>query len=146
MTNKFIVVDLDHMETFTKGDGPIIVVDDDPAQITIVETCYKKAGRANELICVPGGEDFLTLIEEVKRNQKPMPELVLLDINMPRKNGFDVLEIVRNSKELKEVPVIMMFTSSDSEVDKEKARALQANAFMSKPVGVKDYIRFFKSV
>ena len=88
----------------------------------------------------------MTLIEEVKRNQKPMPELVLLDINMPRKNGFDVLEIVRNSKELKEVPVIMMFTSSDSEVDKEKARALQANAFMSKPVGVKDYIRFFKSV
>lgn len=145
MPNNFIL-DINNMEPLTKGDGPIIVVDDDPSQIAIVKTCYKKSERKNELICILDADDFLTLIEEVKKKQKLMPELVLLDINMPKKNGFDVLKEVRGPKNLKEVPIIMMFTSSDSEVDKKKAKELGANAFMSKPSGAISYIQFFKSV
>ena len=144
MANNF-VLDLNHMESFTQGDGPIVVVDDDPAQIIIFEECYEESGRKNELICVLGGDEFLTLAEEIRHKRKAMPELVLLDVNMPKKNGFEVLKAIRGAEELREMPVIM-FTSSDSEVDQERSRELRADGFMSKPTSVVDYVRFFKLV
>ena len=139
-------IDVEHMKRYVYGDGPIIVVDDDRAQLMLVSTCYKKCNRKNELICLQSGEEFLQLIENTKEDSSSMPELVLLDINMPKLSGFDVLKRIRNLDDFKEVPVIVMFTTSDSEQDKERAKELHANAYLSKPAGISKYIQFFQSV
>ena len=145
MNNNF-VIDLGNIKKFTKGTGPIVVVDDDEAQIVLIQHCYTKSQRKNELICIFGGDDFMHFLFKVDRGEIQMPEVVLVDINMPKKNGFDVLSEVRSIEKFKKVPIIIMFTASDLDSDKEKAQDLQANAFLSKPSSVQDYIKFFQEI
>lgn len=145
MNNDFLI-DLDNVKNFIKGDGPIVVVDDDEIQILLVQTCYKKSNRKNELICLNSGDRFLNYINSVQSNNSQVPELVLLDINMPKTNGFDVLEKVRSIENFKDIPIIMMLTTSDSEKDRIKSKELKANAYFSKPVNASSYINFFQEI
>lgn len=139
-------IDLDNVNKYIKGNGPIVVVDDDDVQLLLVQTCYKKSKRFNELICLTSGEDFLEYISRVNTNSEQTPELVLLDINMPKTDGFEVLEKVRSMESFKDIPIIMMLTTSDSDSDREKSYALKANAYFSKPENAKSYINFFQNI
>lgn len=142
----FLIIDINSMPSFCKGMGPIILVDDDESLILLVKQCYKKSKRENELICIQNGDDMMKLIDKVYKGQSEMPEVILLDINMPKKNGFDILKEIRAYPDFKETPIIVMFTSSDSTLDMEKAKELSANAFFSKPSKIEDYVSFFKQL
>lgn len=139
-------IDLKAMKRFTHGKGPIVIVDDDESQILLVKTCYKMSQRQNELICLLSGDEFLEYTDKVISGDKEMPEVVLLDINMPKKDGFEVLKKIRSIQSFKEIPVIIMFTTSSAERDKKKAIDLKANAFFSKPSRISDYVTFFASI
>lgn len=145
MANDFII-SLDNIKPFVKGTGPIIVVDDDQLQIQLVETFYKKSKRENELICLLSGKALLEYCTKVLINETKMPEVILLDINMPQLDGFEVLKEIRGMKDFKQTPIIIMFTCSDSDRDKEMAKSLNANAYYSKPNSGSDYINFFKAI
>ncbi len=142
----YFVIDVNNMQPFTRGDGPIVVVDDDDALILLVKSCYRKSGRTNKLICITESDAFLSYVQDIREKKNEMPEVVLLDINMPKKSGFDILEEIRQIKDFEKVPVIVMFTASDSEADMEKAKKLLANAFFSKPNRIEDYIKFFQQI
>lgn len=146
MTIEEFIIDLDSMQKFTKGSGPIVVVDDDPSQLFIVKECYEKSERDNKLILLESSEDFLSLVNDFLTGAEPIPELVLLDINMNKISGFDLLKMIRESEGFRKVPIIVVFSSSDSWKDKEKARIYGANGFFSKPTHVSDYIKFFQMI
>ncbi|MFT6633035.1 MAG: CheY-like chemotaxis protein [Bacteriovoracaceae bacterium] len=144
--NLEFLIDLENVKPYVDGKGPIVVVDDDEAQILLIETCYKKSKKENDLVCLRSGSEFLLYLEDVSSGKLRVPELVLLDINMPKISGFEVLEKVRSLNQFENVPIIMMLTTSESEKDKLKAQELKANAYFSKPYDAKSYIEFFKRI
>ncbi len=139
-------INIENLKKFTSGDGDIVLVDDDYSQITLVKACYEKSGRKNELICIDSSEDCIKYFSEVLEKKKPIPELLLLDINMPLKSGFDVLSEIKSKKQFQKNPVIIMFSSSENEADIVKSKKLHADAFFSKPINIAEYISFFKKV
>jgi CheY-like chemotaxis protein len=104
----------------------IIMVDDDTIDIRMMEKCAAASNLGNEFLAFTSGPDFLKYMVGVLEKRTPMPAIVFLDINMPRMNGFEVLEEIRSHDELNELPVIAMLTHSDSLDDVEAARALGA--------------------
>jgi len=140
------VINSKNMKRISKGNGPFIIVDDDHSQISIVKACYEMSGRKNELICITSGDGFLKYMDSIKLNESEFPVLVLLDINMPKTSGFDVLAEIRKKEVFKDIPIIVMFSTSDFEADLEKSFKLNANAFFPKPMQINDYVHFFKNI
>jgi CheY-like chemotaxis protein len=120
------------------GDPPfnVLLVDDDPADTTLA----KHALRANRLPCQvyvarDGVEAMAFLRHDAPFADVPHPDLVLLDLNMPRKDGREVLKEMRASPDLKSIPVIVM-TTSDVDRDVNASYMLGANSFITKPMDV----------
>ena len=122
------------------------MVDDSPTDIFIAQRCFMKTGYENPFISYPGGEEFLDYMRKVQDGTEAVPALVLLDINMPKMSGFEVLEVVRREKEFSNIPVIMIFTNSSSAGDKKKSEDLGANGFQTKPHEMCHYLEFFNKV
>lgn len=142
--NSQFVIDITDMNPIIKTQNPIVVIDDDIFQISLVKECYKMSERENELICFENGEDFIDYCRQVEEGIAPMPEVVLLDINMPKLNGFDILNYLKKRANFSDLPVVVMFTASDSDQDKAKAKLFKADAYMSKPYSIQDYVKFFE--
>lgn len=140
------VVNAEKVASVIKGHGPIIVVDDDADQKFLVDFCYKKANRVNEIIFLHGGEEFIDHMRQITLGKAIMPELVLLDINMPGTNGFDALKEIRKVDSFQNIPVIFMLTASSSRHDIESAKELGANGFWTKPLNIDEYVTFFKNI
>ncbi len=139
-------LNFENIQPLRLNSGPIVVVDDDPAELVIIKKSYEKSKRTNPLICLNSGTELHKLLEKVQKNETPMPALVLLDINMPNKNGFDILEEIRRRPEFVNVPIIIMITSSDLKKDKEQALKLKANGFLTKATHLHEYIKFFREI
>lgn len=134
------------MKPLIHSNRPVVVLDDDIFQISLVKECYSLSGRKNELICFSNSDEFLAYYTELEEGKKTMPELILLDINMPKLNGFDILNYLKKKVVFNDIPIIVMFTASDSEQDKDKARSMKADGYLSKPYSINDYIKFFKNL
>ncbi|WP_309386005.1 response regulator [Cerasicoccus frondis] len=86
------------------GTSPILMVDDSPIDVTIAKKYYQRSSLTNPLIVFSGGEAFLEHMDLVKYNEVEYPGMVLLDINMPNMDGFDVLRALRSQPFFSEVP------------------------------------------
>ena len=126
--------------------APILMVEDEEDHARLITKALKKTGKLlNEICHVDNGQkalDFLKKEGDFKDNTDPLPILILLDIKMPMKNGFEVLKEVRADKRLKNIPIVMLTTTSTSE-DINKALALGANDYIVKPV---NFTNFSKKV
>jgi len=121
----------------------ILLVDDNPADVRLTIEALKKAKLNNHLsIAEDGVEAMAFLRREGPYQGAPRPDLVLLDLNMPRKNGREVLEEVKSDEDLKTIPVVVL-TCSDAEQDVLKSYRLNANCYVTKPV---DFFQFMKVV
>jgi two-component system response regulator len=109
---------------------PILIAEDDEDTVFLLERSLKKAGITNPVKIVHDGVEAIDYLEN-DPHQKP-PRLVVLDIKMPLKDGFDVLKMVRANKKLHRLPVIM-FSSSNEERDVDRAYDLGANSYVVKP-------------
>ncbi len=124
----------------------ILHVDDDPAHRLLVRKNLINHSVSNRLIEVEDGQEAIDYIygigKYVDRVAYPMPDLVLLDIKMPRMDGFEVLEKLKNDPDKKHIPIIMLTTSSKEE---EIARGYKcgANAYVTKPL---DFANFAKKL
>lgn len=113
----------------------ILLVEDDPGDATLCKRALRDWQHPNEVHHVVDGVECLAFLrQEGERFAKaPRPDLVLLDLNMPRLDGREVLEILHKDPDLKNIPVVVM-TTSDFEQDILRSYALGANSFITKPV------------
>lgn len=116
----------------------ILHVEDDPNDVLLVERAIKKSNAPVLLRSVGDGDKAVAYLKGDEsfsnREQFPLPNLVLLDLKMPRKSGLEVLGWIRENAELKRLPVVV-FTSSKHDQDINRAYDLGANSYLVKPVG-----------
>lgn len=118
----------------------ILLAEDNSGDVTLTRKALEKGNIINNLHVVTDGVEALAFLnQEGAYADKPRPDLVLLDLNTPRKDGRDVLEAVKNDDQLKRIPVVVM-TSSEAEEDILQSYDLHANAYLTKPVDFDGFI------
>ena len=118
----------------------ILLAEDNPGDARLTEKAFDQGNIINNLHVVENGiETMKYLNQEGEYGEKPRPNLVLLDLNMPGKDGWEVLEEVQDDPELARIPVIVL-TSSEAEEDIVKSYELQANAYLTKPVDFQGFL------
>ena len=118
---------------------PILLVEDRVDDVLITQRAWKQGNIRNELVVVDNGEALKLLNKEGEYKGASRPILVLLDLQLPRVDGFEVLRVVKRDENLKSIPVIVL-TTSDREGDIEKAYKLGCNAYLVKPVQFNNFI------
>ncbi|HVU73273.1 MAG TPA: response regulator [Mycobacteriales bacterium] len=121
----------------------ILLVEDDPGDVLMTREALEAHATASTLHVVGDGEAALAFLRnEAGFAEAPRPDLVLLDLNLPRKDGHEVLAEVRGDEALRTIPVVVLTTSS-AEEDVMRSYALNANAHVTKP---RDYEAFISKV
>lgn len=127
----------------------ILHVEDDPNDVLLMQRAFRKAGT-NAVVHAVGDGDravaYLSGVDEFADREKyPLPNLVLLDLKMPRKSGMEVLAWIRGQPSLKRL-VVVVFTSSKHDEDVNKAYDIGANSYMVKPVGFDSLVELCKTL
>jgi len=129
--------------TVQSKEAIILLVEDNPADQQLTIRAFKQGKLNTKLYLANDGQealDFLMNLDKfTDKEMFPRPDLILLDINMPRKDGKEVLKEIRGNLDLKIIPVIML-TTSDQEKDIIDSYNLGVNAYISKPVRIADFI------
>lgn len=121
----------------------ILLVEDNPGDVRLTQEAFKESKREVNLMVLMDGVDVLSFLrKENKYADNPTPDLILLDLNLPRKDGREVLAEIKADPDLKRIPIIVL-TTSNAEQDIQKVYSLHANAYINKPV---DYDRFFEVI
>lgn len=121
----------------------ILMVEDNPGDVRLTQEALKGAKVSNTLQVVEDGAAALDfLYRRGDYVDAPRPDLILLDLNLPKKNGREVLEVIKQDEQLKSIPVVIL-TTSQAEEDVVRAYSLHANCYISKPV---DFTQFTKIV
>lgn len=124
----------------------VLVVEDNPADVRLLREALKAARVWCELDVVEDGEAALDyLFRRGRFSSVAEPELVLLDLNLPRKNGLEVLAIVKADPTLKRVPIVIL-TTSENEDDVLRTDALKASCYIRKPPKLDDFIRIVRAI
>lgn len=124
----------------------ILLVEDSPTDILMTREAFKEARLVNTLNVVEDGVQALEFLRrEGSYASAPRPDLILLDLNLPRKNGREVLAEIKANDSLKTIPVIILTTSSENE-DILKAYDLHANCYVVKPVGFENFLKAVQSI
>lgn len=124
----------------------VLVVEDNPNDVTIIKRAMRKSDVKCELHFARDGEEALNaLYQKGEFVDTPKPDLILLDINLPKINGLEVLAKVKEDERLRRIPVIVL-TISEREEDMVKAYDSGAASYMTKPVDSKDFERLIQTV
>ncbi len=127
------------------GDGPIVMVDDDELDIEIVARCLAKSNLRNRFVAFEDAHDFLDYMDRVADGEEEMPAIVLVDINMPRMSGFEVVGRLRLRDEFRDDPFVYFLSNSDSPRDKEMAHEFGA-PYHEKSLRTKEYVDFLNNL
>ncbi|WP_213282354.1 MULTISPECIES: response regulator [Cellulomonas] len=121
----------------------VLLVEDDPGDVLMTREAFEDNKVANRLQVVSDGVSALAFLrKEGEHADAPTPDLVLLDLNLPRMDGREVLEAMKNDEALRSIPVVVL-TTSEAEEDVVRSYSLHANAYVTKPV---DFDRFIEVV
>ena len=124
----------------------ILLVEDNPVAIRLTQEAFKESKLTNRLHIVRDGEEALAfLLCEGLYAHAARPDLILLDLNLPRKNGWDVLAVIKADGALKRIPVVVLTTSA-AEQDILRAYELHANCYITKPMDLDQFIAVVKSI
>jgi CheY-like chemotaxis protein len=124
----------------------VLLVEDNPGDVRLTQEALKD-GRVmvNLTVAADGVEAMEILKRQGIHASKPRPDLILLDLNLPRKNGREVLEEIKADDDLKRIPVIVM-TTSKAEQDIHKVYNLNANCYITKPVDLDEFLNVVRSI
>jgi two-component system response regulator len=113
----------------------IVVVEDDDADAEFILRSLRRQKLAREIHLAHDGQEAIDFFQRLSPQIDPheLPRLVLLDLNLPRVGGFEVLRVIKSSEHLSSIPVVV-FSSSAEEQDIERAYALGANSYVQKPI------------
>ncbi len=124
----------------------ILLVEDNPGDVRLTMEALKESKIHNMLRVVEDGiEAILFLRKQGKYASMPQPDLILLDLKLPRKSGDEVLAEIKSDKDLKRIPVVIL-TSSKSEEDILKSYNLYANCYITKPVDLDGFMNVVRSI
>ncbi len=122
----------------------ILLVEDNPADIALTREVFQGCRIANQLQVARDGIEALEFLRG-STERKLMPDVILLDLNMPRMDGREVLRELKNDDRLCTIPVIVM-TTSDSEQDVLRSYQLGANCYITKPVDLNQFVRVVNTI
>lgn len=124
----------------------ILLIEDNEGDIVFIKEAFEEARLVNEISVLRDGEKAISFLNKKGefKNVK-LPDIVILDINLPRKNGLEVLEFIKTNEKLKVIPVIMLTTSS-SKSDIHRSYKNFANCFITKPVDGDDFLNAILSI
>lgn len=132
--------------TVKPKDAEILLVDDNPADVRLVREALRESRLRNELYVAGDGEEALAFLRrEQGFADAPRPDLVLLDLNLPRKNGREVLAEMKSDPALKDIPVVIL-TTSNSDRDVLESYNLCASCYVRKPVQFQAFIDVVQSI
>ena len=114
-----------------------MLVEDNPADVTLLTEALASHQVETSLFVAHDGDEGIRVLDAIDESDTPCPDLIVLDLNLPRTSGFAVLERVRASRKCNRKPVVV-FSSSDAEEDREQARRLGASYYLRKPSTLKD--------
>ncbi len=117
----------------------ILLVEDNPDDIELTQRALKKGKILNELIIARDGDEALSILLGNKDKAALRPELVLLDLKLPKIDGLEVLRQIRNNEQTKLIPVVIL-TSSKEEKDLVNGYSLGANSYIRKPVNFEQFV------
>lgn len=124
----------------------ILLVEDNPGDVRLIEEGLASAPVATEVhVARDGAKAMAYLEQEGEFREASRPDLILLDLNLPGLNGYDVLQNVKEDAQLKQIPVVIM-TTSDNEEDLHKSYRLQAAGFVTKPIDARTFISTVKDL
>lgn len=127
----------------------IVVAEDDEDDRYFIQKAFQEARLVNKICFVENGEDLMDMLhrrgEFEKFNGHDLPKLILLDLNMPKKDGREALKEIKSDDKLKNIPVLV-FTTSKEERDILSTYDLGANAFISKPVKFEEFIHVLQAL
>ena len=127
----------------------VLLIEDNPDDAELIGYAFKKAGVANPLIVVGDGDKAIDYLygrsAYADREKFPLPGLFLLDLKLPRRSGFEVLEAIRANQTTRNTPVVVL-TSSNQATDIERAYELGANSYLVKPIGRDSLITMVRSL
>ena len=124
----------------------VLLVEDDPGDVLLIQEAFADNKVRNRLHSVSDGVDALRFLRrEGEYADAPRPDLILLDLNLPRKDGREVLEEIKSDEILKRIPVVVL-TTSKAEEDVLRTYNLHANCYVTKPVDLEKFMVVVKSI
>ena len=124
----------------------VLLVEDSPGDVRLTQEALREANRAIRLHVACDGVEAMTFLTRAGPNAgAPRPDLILLDLNLPRMDGREVLAQIKADESLKTIPTIIL-TTSEAQADIVKSYQLQANCFLSKPVQLDAFESLVKSI
>jgi two-component system, chemotaxis family, response regulator Rcp1 len=124
----------------------ILLVEDNPGDVRLTKEALREGKVYNNLHWAKDGVEALEFLRrQGKHGKAPRPDIILLDLNLPKKDGREVLEIIKGDDTLKHIPVVVL-TTSKAEEDVVKSYALHANCYVTKPVDLEKFIVVVKSI
>jgi len=124
----------------------ILLIEDNPGDVRLTKEALKEAKAINNLTVLKDGDEALAFLRHQGiYDNAATPHLILLDLNLPRKDGREVLAEIKADEKLKRIPVVVLTTSQD-EQDVFKSYNLHANCYVTKPVDLEQFISVVKSI
>jgi len=123
-----------------------LLVEDSPGDVRLTREALREGKVRNNLHVVPDGVEAVAFLRrEGSYADVPRPDLILLDLNLPKKGGREVLEDIKSDPDLMRIPVVIL-TTSQAEQDVLESYRLRANAYVTKPVDLDQFLRVVKSI
>jgi CheY-like chemotaxis protein len=124
----------------------ILLVEDNPDDVDLTVEALRENRSTHRLHVVENGTDALAFLRRAGGYATaPRPDLVLLDLNLPMRSGYEVLEAIKTDPELRRIPVVIL-TSSAADSDRLRSRELGADGYVTKPVDLDDFVRVVDAI
>jgi CheY-like chemotaxis protein len=123
-----------------------LLVEDNPGDVRLTREALREEGRGNRLSVVPDGVEALRFLRrEEGYAEAARPDVILLDLNLPRKDGREVLAEIKNDDSLRRIPVVVL-SSSRAETDVARSYDLHANCYVTKPADLDQFLQVIRSI
>lgn len=124
----------------------ILLIEDNEADVRLTREGIKEAKINNNLYVVRDGEEAMDFLnKEHPYEDVVTPDLILLDLNLPKKDGREVLEEIKNNEELAHIPIVIL-TTSEAEKDIVRSYKLHANCYVTKPMGIEQFVEVISAI
>ena len=136
------------MNTTDKSYSPmdVLLIEDSPGDVRLTQEAFREANPAIRLHVARDGVEAMAFLQrEGAHARSPRPDIILLDLNLPRMDGREVLARIKEDDKLKTIPVVIL-TTSDAEADITKSYQLKANCYLTKPVQLDQFESLVKSI